>query len=135
MKGGCACGAVRYRLSGDPIETSWCHCRNCQRISGAPGAVYTTVSRTDFEISDGETLVGRIRLSPGAERLFCSRCGSPLATLIESEPDTVDVTVATFDDPDGFEPEFHIFERSRIGWFQTDDTLPRFAGSRKDSNQ
>jgi len=132
MEGGCACGAVRYRLTGEPIETSWCHCRNCQRIAGAPAAVYTTLPRAGFAFEQGETELGKVNLTPTAQRLFCSQCGSPLATLIDDEPDTVDITVASLDDPSALPPEFHIFCRSAVAWFKIDDQLPRYERSRKD---
>ncbi|MFN2100911.1 GFA family protein [Altererythrobacter sp. MF3-039] len=132
MEGRCACGSIRYELTKPSIETSWCHCRNCQRISGAPGAVYTTLPRSGFTVRHGTENLGRVRLTKGAERMFCSNCGSPLATIIDDEPDTVDVTVATLDDPAAYPPEFHIFCNSKTDWFEPRDTLPRYARSRRD---
>ncbi len=32
--GGCACGAIRYDVSGEPVAMVDCQCRQCQRESG-----------------------------------------------------------------------------------------------------
>ena len=50
MNGGCFCGAVRYRLTSTPYDTGWCHCRTCQKISGAAALVFTTVPLADYVI-------------------------------------------------------------------------------------
>jgi len=34
-QGGCACGAVRYRLASDPLFVHCCHCLSCQRQTGS----------------------------------------------------------------------------------------------------
>lgn len=34
--GGCACGAIRYRVEGRPLVSSVCHCRTCRKTAGAP---------------------------------------------------------------------------------------------------
>jgi len=35
MEGGCFCGAVRYSVSGPPFAAEYCHCRMCQKSTGA----------------------------------------------------------------------------------------------------
>ena len=43
--GGCSCGAVRYRASGAPLWVAHCHCRDCQKNTGAPLATYAGFAR------------------------------------------------------------------------------------------
>src|SRR5204863_376671 len=31
--GGCACGAIRYEITAEPIVTFNCHCRDCQKTT------------------------------------------------------------------------------------------------------
>ena len=35
LEGGCACGAVRYRLASGPMFVNCCHCADCQRQVGS----------------------------------------------------------------------------------------------------
>lgn len=52
---------------------------------------------------------------------------------VDHQPDTVDFTVATLDEPDAVAPGFHIFYASRIAWFQPGDALPRHNSFREDT--
>lgn len=133
MKGGCFCGAIRYELHGVPYDTGWCHCRVCQRVSGAPALAFTTVPRADFVLTKGEDLVGTIRTTSFGERRFCKRCGTPLTMQVAHQPDEVDVTVASLDDPDAVPPGFHIFYADRIAWAKAGDDLPRHDRLRPDT--
>ena len=40
--GGCACGAIRYEISGEPLVMTDCQCRDCQRTSGTGHGSYLT---------------------------------------------------------------------------------------------
>jgi hypothetical protein len=133
LHGGCACGAVRYRLDSPPFDTGWCHCRNCQLISGAPAMAFSTVPAADFAIVRGDDALGEVSLVPFGRRRFCTSCGTPLTIAVDHQPETIDFTVATLDDPDGVAPEFHIFRASRIAWFETADALPRHDRFRPDT--
>jgi hypothetical protein len=124
--GGCACGAVRYRLDSEPFDTGWCHCRTCQLNSGSPAMVFASVPVADFQFTQGEDQVGRFASSDFGHRSFCSRCGTPLFVHVEHQADTVDFSAATLDEPDRVEPGFHIFYASRIGWAPAGDDLPRY---------
>lgn len=133
MDGGCLCGAVRYRLASQPFDTGWCHCRICQKSSGAPAMAFTTVPVNDFIVEQGAEAVGTVRATPFGERQFCTRCGTPLSIRVDFQPATIDVTVATLDAPDGVAPGFHIFCDSAIAWAPIEDGLPRHAGFRPET--
>ncbi len=132
MEGGCACGAIRYRLTVKPTETSWCHCSHCRKSSGAPAVPYATLPRSGFHLDQGEEHLCGVHLTEFAERLFCGRCGSPIATKLDHQPAEIDVTVATLDDPEALPPEFHIFCSSEISWARHSDGSPRYAQNRRD---
>ena len=131
--GGCACGAVRYRLASDPFDAGWCHCRTCQLNSGSPAMVFASVPVDDFRFTQGETLVGRFDSSDFGHRLFCTRCGTPFLMRVNHQPETVDFSVATLDQPERALPEFHIFYGSHIPWAPAADTLPRHERFRPDT--
>ena len=133
MTGGCFCGAVRYRLAAAPYDTGWCHCRVCQRVSGAPALVFTTVKLADFAIERGADAIGQIRTTPFGVRQFCVRCGTPLTIHVDHQRDEIDLTVASLDEPDAVAPGFHIFYADRLGWAAAGDDLPRHAKLRPDT--
>ena len=129
LTGGCACGAVRYRIDGPVHGAGWCHCRLCQKASGAPAMVFTGCRRADFTIERGADALGRISLTDFGERGFCTRCGTSLTIEVSYEPGGIDVAVATLDDPLALSPEMHIFWEERIGWAPpAEDGLPRHIG-------
>jgi hypothetical protein len=127
------CGSVRYELLSEPFDAGWCHCRTCQLNSGAPGMVFASVPAGDFRCSKGEEDVRRVQSSSFGHREFCSRCGTPFLMRVDHQPETVDFSVATLDNPDGVAPGFHIFWGSRIEWFDPGDGLPRHEKFRPDT--
>jgi len=122
--GGCMCGAVRYELKSEPLEAGWCHCRTCQLNSGAPAMAFAGLPAGDFTWTKGEPRW--VRSSSFGSRSFCPDCGTPLLVKTDFQPDTVDFSIATLDEPDLVRPEFHIFWSSKIDWFDPGDDLPRF---------
>ena len=124
-EGGCLCGGVRYRVTAAAIDTGYCHCRMCQRNSGAPVVAWTTFPATSFSWTAAApaTYVS----SPQIQRQFCAHCGSYLV-FRRDESTEVSVNTASLDDPGAFQPQMHIFVESRIPWFRTDDDLPQHVG-------
>lgn len=133
IEGGCACGVVRYSLSSEPFDCGWCHCTICRRVSGAPAMVFATVPIDHFRFVSGQSQVGRFHSSSFGSRQYCSGCGTPLTMQVDHQPETIDFTVATLDDPERVAPGYHIFHASRIGWFDGAGTLPRHAMFRPDT--
>jgi hypothetical protein len=131
--GGCACGAVRYRLASEPFDAGWCHCRTCQLNSGSPAMAFATMPVDDFEFTDGEAHLGEFASSEFGHRLFCKLCGTPLLMQVDHQPETVDFSIATLDEPEGVVPEFHIFYSSHIAWAPACDDAPRHDRFRADT--
>ncbi len=125
MTGGCLCGTVRFRLASEPYDAGWCHCRTCQLNSGAPAMAFATVPEGDFAWTKGAEEVRSVPSSSFGHREFCGECGTPFLMKVAHQPETVDFSVATLDDPDKIAPGFHIFWGSRICWFDPGDKLPR----------
>ena len=125
--GGCLCGALRFRVTVRPLDSGYCHCRMCQRNSGAPVVAWATFPAENFYWIAG--VHGTFASSSHGRRQFCSNCGSYLVFLSTSSPAEVSVNTASFDDPEAFPPLKHIYAQSRIGWFHTGDELPSHLGS------
>ena len=129
--GGCLCGAVRYELKSNPFDCGWCHCRTCQLYGGVPALPFASVPTGDFLWTKGEPRW--ILSSSFGRRAFCGQCGTPLQVRVDHQPDTVDFPVATLDEPDAIQPEFHIFWGSKIAWFNPGDDLPKHDKFRPDT--
>jgi len=54
LDGGCLCGKVRFRVTAPPFDSGYCHCRMCQRSSGAPLQVSAEFPVDGFELTQGE---------------------------------------------------------------------------------
>lgn len=83
--GRCLCGGVRYALRTPPEAVFLCHCRSCQQAQGAAFNLSAPVPREAFVLLAGEALLARYESSPGKDRVFCRRCGSP---VYAERPDT-----------------------------------------------
>ena len=125
LTGGCMCGTVRYELKSEPSGCGWCHCRTCQLSSGAPAQAFASVPRGDWAATSGSDRIRTVHSSSFGQRFFCGECGTPLYVTVDHQPETLDFSVVTLDDPDAVPPEYHIFWSSKIGWFNPADDLPR----------
>ncbi|MFL6652178.1 MAG: GFA family protein [Sulfurifustaceae bacterium] len=123
-EGGCHCGNVRYRVSGDARDLCYCHCNSCRRTSGAPFVAWGTFPVALFALLSGR--LHEYRSSAPVSRGFCGSCGTSLTYFNAKRPDEIDVTLASLDDPAALEPEFHIWTAERLPWVEIADGLPQF---------
>ena len=123
--GGCLCGAVRFELRSEPFDAGWCHCRTCQLNSGAPAMAFASVKAGDWVPTKGGDRIRQVRSSSFGHRGACADCGTPLYMRVDHQPETVDFSIPTLDDPSAIRPGFHIFWSSRVPWFPEGDGLPR----------
>jgi hypothetical protein len=123
LTGGCLCGAVRYRVVAEPTWVGHCHCNMCRRASGAPFVTWFTVASTAVIWEHQQPV--RIRSSPIAQRGHCMGCGAQIAWQALDQPDSMDLTVATLDDPGAVRPVEHLYWADRMPGLELRDTLPR----------
>jgi hypothetical protein len=121
-EGGCLCGAVRWRAAAEPANVRVCHCRNCQRWTGAPFFARAVFLAQSFERSGALT---SWPTSPRIERRSCVRCGTPMFADPRDPPARVAVSLATLDQPDAIAPDCHIWTCEKLDWVSIDDGLPR----------
>src|SRR3954451_9851658 len=104
--GGCLCGAVRYRVDGEPTHVGRCHCADCRKESGSAFTVYGQWPLDAFESSGA--------LTDYNGRAFCPRCGSRVLNTIEPGDTHVEIRIGTLDDaPFGLKPEAEILGKRR----------------------
>jgi hypothetical protein len=127
-EGGCLCGAVRFRAEGAPTNVNHCHCRMCQRASGAPVVTWATFPMSRFKWTNGAPTIRRS--SDIAVRGFCGACGTALLWQDDAHADMIDITAGTLDKPEAVAPREHLWTESAVPWLPIDDTLPRHRRSR-----
>ncbi|HEY0626171.1 MAG TPA: GFA family protein [Allosphingosinicella sp.] len=124
LEGGCHCGAVRYKVEGEPARAGLCHCRDCQGHTGAPVVGWAIFKQDQVEI---EGALSTYESSSEGRRQFCPRCGTSIFYLNDVIfPGLIDVQIATLDDPDAVQPKEQIQLADRIGWMQSAHDLPGF---------
>ena len=120
--GGCLCGAIRYVARGVPVNVRICHCRICQRATGAP-----FFARALFPI-DAVAVQGRTSAfasSPELRRRFCPSCGT--SVFAQREEAYLAVTLASLDEPGQLPPTLHMWTSSKVPWVELNDGLPQFS--------
>jgi len=124
LVGGCLCGAVRFEVrAGEIPESGYCHCRTCQKQSGAPVVAWFAVAPSRFLYLKGSP--AKYRASSHATREFCGDCGTYLVFREDDAAATVSINTAALNEPALVPPNFHIYFDSKIDWFDTKDHLPR----------
>ncbi|WP_181164664.1 GFA family protein [Amaricoccus solimangrovi] len=112
VTGGCQCNAVRYSLGAEPLFSEVCHCDSCRRATGAESVGWLTEPAESFRIEHGALTLHES--SPGVTRGFCGRCGTTLT--YQNGAETIDVTLASLDDPELFPPRAEIWLEERLSW-------------------
>jgi hypothetical protein len=123
IEGGCLCGKTRYRLLTEPNYLNDCHCIDCRKSSGAPFVSWGTVERGNLQLLSGE-----LRKIPHANRIrsWAACCGTHLFFEESAAAASVDVTLASLDDPKPFVPSITIWTEDRLPWVLLDQTRPSF---------
>ena len=126
--GGCACGAIRYQSTAEPVMMLHCHCRDCQQSSGGPFSSFVIVPKEAFKLIQGAL---RFHASPSEagglnHRGFCPDCGSPIQSSPDSVPDLVAIRAASLDDPGWFNPQAEVWTSDAQPWDHINPALPQF---------
>jgi hypothetical protein len=122
MEGGCACGRVRFTAKVSSDDAYLCHCRMCQRATGAVSIAFMLVNKSDVAWR-GEP--NYFASSPIARRPFCASCGTSLG-FEHPDSERMDLAVASFDDPSRFVPKHHFgVESMHPAWINT-EALPQY---------
>ena len=126
-EGGCACGAVRYRLASDPLFTHCCHCLNCQRQTGSAFVINLLIEADRVELLAGDPQPIEVaRDDASKQKIF--RCPSCQVAVFSEYglPEVRFVRAGTLDQPSGVVPDVHIFTRSKLPWIILPNSAPAF---------
>jgi hypothetical protein len=121
MEGGCHCGAIRFRIAGDPIYVNACHCRDCQKLTGSAFAINAMMEDDRIELLKGE---------PITDAQGCIRCPHCGVLLWASHPmfgdDIRFLRAGTLDESEKIVPDAHFFVRSKHPWVTIPAGVPTF---------
>ena len=127
ITGSCLCSGVRYEAEGPLTVVARCHCAQCRKASGAEFATNGNVPAATFRVVAGEELLRHYEWSPGEQRVFCGRCGSPLFKRSPARPDFIRLRLGSLDSDVEARPERHVFVSEKPAWSDITDPLPQHA--------
>jgi len=126
-EGGCLCGAVRYRVVGEPAVSMICHCNSCTRAAGSMSVAWLTYPVSAFSLLRGDLI--QFHSSRHVTRRFCSSCGTPLTYVHAERASEIDVTTRSLDNPEAFPPTHHSWVSDAPSWSRPADKLPAYERS------
>src|SRR5688572_18587266 len=126
--GGCACGAIRYETSSEPIFENHCQCQDCQRRSGTGHGSYLTFANKRTANFEGKAARCDVVGDSGNVKThaFCPACGSPVYLTYPAMPDVFTVHAASLDDPARFKPQAVTYAMRGYAWDHLDPAVPKF---------
>ena len=130
VDGRCHCGAIRYEAEVEPDPIAICHCRDCQRLSGAAFRANVSAPVGTFRISGRPKLYVKVGDS-GARRVhaFCPDCGGPVYSCAEVDPAAYSLRIGALDQ--AYElgrVARQIWTRRRHPWTLTLSDVPEIDG-------
>lgn len=125
--GGCACGAIRYEISAEPVVMTDCQCRQCQRESGTGHASHLVFPHAAAKV-EGEAAHWDMVGDGGTakRRAFCPACGSPVYMTFPGGPNFFVVRAGSLDDPSRYKPQMVTWAAAARAWDRTDPAVPKF---------
>lgn len=126
--GGCACGAIRYEIPGEPMVMADCQCRDCQRKSGTGHGSYLTFPGRKSVKLTGDARHWDVVGDSGNVKThaFCPICGSPVYLTFAAMPDLFTVHAASLDNPGRYKPQMVFYGVRGHAWDHVDRALPKF---------
>ena len=117
--GRCTCGSVKFRMTSTPLFVHACHCRWCQRETGASYALNAMIEADRLQLIAGDVDVDVV-VTPsesgrGQKIARCARCRVALWSTYSWDAVRF-VRVGTLESPDRFPPDIHIFTMSKQPW-------------------
>ena len=126
MTGQCECGRIAFEAKGPIEDFSHCHCSQCRRMHGAAFATFAGVAKNDFRFVSGEDDLTHYASSATHDRVFCRVCGSNIYVALDSEPESLYVSMSAIDGDPPRPSGYHIFVGSKAPWHEINDDLPKY---------
>jgi len=124
--GSCLCGGVSFSIDGELQPIQLCYCKQCRKAQGGPLASALPVEAAAFRLRSGADLIEHFESSPGKQRAFCRRCGSPIYSRRTSMPGALRIRAGLIDQALPVRPSRHAYVADKANWWTIDDELPQF---------
>jgi len=126
--GGCACGAIRYEIPGEPLVMNDCQCLDCQRRSGTGHGSYLTFAGRAAVALKGKGTQWAVTGDSGnvKNHVFCSTCGSPVYLTFSAMPELFTIHAASLDEPHRYRPQVVTYAARGHAWDHVDPAIPKF---------
>jgi hypothetical protein len=128
--GGCTCGFMRYRMVSKPMFVHCCHCRWCQRETGASYALNALIEAERVQLRHGEVEVVDTPTNSGKGQKIsrCPKCRIAVWSNYAGAGDAIRfVRVGTLNEPDRLQPDIHIYTDSKQPWVIIPPGVPAVA--------
>lgn len=129
LSGHCLCGKVSYSADAEPVMTVACHCEHCQRQTGTSFSIIVGIPDEALTFGNDETLKAYNDTGESGHsvhRRFCSNCGSPIVTNVDTVPGLTFIKAGTLNDKSWLQPASHIWCDSAQSWLDLGVEIPRF---------
>ena len=123
----CVCGGVEIAVRGKVGPLVYCHCSRCRKSSGSAFSANVNVRRRYWQLLAGEDLLREVESSAAVWRAFCSRCGSPVYSRWDSDPEMLRLRLGLVNEDPGRRALAHFWVGSKAPWFDIAGPLPQFA--------
>ena len=120
-EGSCFCGAVKLKVTGEPVAMGYCHCASCRSWSAGPVNAFSLWNPESVTVTQGASQIGTFAKTPASERKWCMRCGGHLMTAHPAW-NLVDVYAATIPSFK-FKPGVHVHYQETV--LRIPDGLPK----------
>jgi hypothetical protein len=128
MNGSCFCGAVRFSAQTPSKWCAHCHCSMCRKTHGAGYVTWVGFEQEQISMTSGNALLTWFDSSPGAQRGFCSRCGSSMFFRSERWAGELHIALGSIDDRIDRQPQANVFFDQHVDWMPIDETLKQVDG-------
>ncbi|HKV53048.1 MAG TPA: GFA family protein [Candidatus Binataceae bacterium] len=126
IRGRCACGAIQFECSAEPLIAFNCHCRDCQKATGGafvtavavPAAAVKITGQPKYYSMNGES-------GNTMSRGFCPECGVPLFAQTSAHREALGISAGCLDDPGRYQPTADIWTSSAQKWDYMNSALQK----------
>ncbi len=127
----CHCGSLRAIVSGEPAAVNCCHCKACQRRTGALMHSGAYFEKSQVRIEGPEKVYTRdVEAGRAISFHFCPTCGSSVYWHLDLRPEHFGIAVGAFADPEFPPPTYSVWEDSKHAWIGLPDGIEHFPQAR-----